>query len=241
VLNLSSDLFNPNYKPVTKAAMGGVITEQIQGVGKETGKRYSFGEQGDEAIIPINQFYEMAARLKRIGAGGMIPSALQNEGVGLFTGVSKFGLNRALDKYNTARDEKEENMGALQEQLDRLTASHQALNARRAGWSSGSRSSRRNVMARMIRRDKNRRLTDLMAPIQAEISALMGGEESARTEFGDLFSQAGGTTTNEGSTWNNNISISVNDASGNIDNIIQKIGPKLLKYLQENEARIGIR
>ncbi len=227
---------NPNYKePVEVNAAGGVITEEIQGVGKKTGKRYSFGEAGDEAIIPINQFYEMAARLKRIGAGTSIPSSLQNEGVGMFTGVTAFGLNRSIEKYNEARDLKEANMGALQEKMDLLQA-----RAAKIGDTGGNTRSSASMQRAYKNRAKRLRINKDSASVYKQMRGLTEGESSAKTEFSDLFSQARGNTT-EGSTWNNNISISVNDASGSIDSIIQKIGPKLLKYLQENEARIGIR
>jgi len=104
----------------------------------------------------------------------------------------------------------------------------------------GRKSSMQGIQQARVIRDKQAAIRALQAPIGKEIQSLMGREELARTDFGNLFSQAGGSTEG-GSTWNNSINITVSDSSGNIDDIIQKIGPKLLKYLQENESRIGIR
>lgn len=212
-------------------ASGGVIDEQVTGWGVRTGKKYTFGEAGDEAIVPANQFYEMAAQLKRIGMGGTIPSGLQNEGVGKFEGVTAFGLQRALDKYNMAS----EAAGIVPELEQQM---------------SGIGRSRPNYKGVYGSSAKNRRYAEILEwkrtagkqiqGIGSRIGELRGAETSSMENFASLFQQAGGST-NNATTNNNSINISVSDSSGNIDHIIDQIGPKLLKYLQENEARVGIR
>lgn len=42
----------------TKMADGGITTEPIFGIGKNTGRRYEIGEAGSEAVIPLQKFFK---------------------------------------------------------------------------------------------------------------------------------------------------------------------------------------
>ena len=44
-------------------ADGGILTEEVRGVGMQTGRKYQLGEAGHEAVIPLN----------RTGPSGMVP------------------------------------------------------------------------------------------------------------------------------------------------------------------------
>ena len=253
---------NPNYKPAVQVnAEGTVIDEEIQGVGKQTGKRYSFGEAGDEAIVPINKFYAMAAALKRIGLNKMIPSSLQQEGVGQFTGVSGFGIQRQYDKMQ----ELQESMAGAKEEYGPRVESAQAdydtaLASRRPslgkgryvnkyGKRRGSRPSRSKMKRHGI---AMRKWGERLNAAQSKLTKAKSGfnryddplteAEGLFTEMSGSFGDSGavqaigGTKTRErpsgAATWNNSINITVSDSSGNIDNIIQQKGTKLLEYIR---------
>jgi len=76
-------------------AGGGVISEEIFGIGKCTGKKYRFGETGDEVVIPMNKFNTMVTNTSRIG----IPSYITNPNIDKPQQKSKDYIDR-VNRYN---------------------------------------------------------------------------------------------------------------------------------------------
>ena len=201
----------------------GMITEEIWGVGRKTGKFYKLGESGDEMVIPWNQ--NMLSGMNRIGVGGMIGARQQQGGsVGAFTGVSGAKYQRAKDLLSAAR-ERSEGMA------DRPTM--------------GKYTDDRGVTSRTLEAQyhRDRGAQKAWDAQKATVGQLEGLLDTYREATGMSLSEtqaasSGGAMLSP--TNNNAITINVSGVD-NADTIISQIGPALLKFLQENEARTGIK
>lgn len=211
---------------IKQLAHGGLIEEEIWGVGQDTGKFYKLGEEGDEMVVPWKG--NMVSSLARIGGSDYIASRQQAGGsVGQFTGVSAYKYKRAVEMLATAKDR-------LESRGERPGA---PSTAGLSSSSSGARAHIRKIMAAWQQSvlDWEAKETSIgkLEDVLSEYQGITGMTP-------EQIQQSTNTYANTASTNNNSITINVEGAN-NADEIIANIGPKLLKYLQENEARVGIR
>ncbi len=234
------------------AAGGGVISEEIYGIGKCSGKKYRFGEEGDEAIIPMNDFNSLVGGMGRIGIGSMIGQKNVTGGaVGKFSGISASRYSRftsdvynakqgvagaqgALCEYNANEYEgqktyqKQGGVHYCGQQFIRcpsVTTNTKGYDS----WLSGQSELQGQLTTAQAGLTSSQDKLDPYAGAYSEsqtISALEGQRQ---------FEGGGSKTTNLGG-----ITINVSGAT-NVDGIVDQIGPKLLKYLQDNDSRVGIR
>ena len=233
-------------------AGGGVIAEEIFGIGKCSGKKYRFGEKGDEAIIPMNCFNSLVGGMGRIGVGSMIGQRQTSGSVGNFAGISASRYSRfTSDVYNAANQNAE-----AQSARDSL-GDFEGKKTYKSGYTVGPSSlGGYRDMTRTATYSNTPEYSEYlseMKSLNADLAAATSMLESANAKLDPYagaysdqqtisamegqrtFEGGGANTTNLGG-----IVINVSGAT-NPDQIVDQIGPKLLKYLQDNDSRVGIR
>ncbi len=233
-------------------AGGGVINEEIFGIGKCSGKKYRFGEKGDEAIIPMNCFNSLVGGMGRIGVGSMIGNKQTSGSVGQFQGISASRYSRFTgDVFNAANQQAD-----AQSAVDAQGKFH-GCKSMKTGYTVGPSSlGGYRDMTRTAKYGPTPEYTKYLKelnPLKADLAAATSMLESANAKLDPYagaysdkqtisalggqreFEGGGANTTNLGG-----IVINVNGAQ-NPDVIVEQIGPKLLKYLQDNDSRVGIR
>ena len=238
-------------------AGGGIIEEEIYGIGKCSGKRYRFGEAGDEAIIPINEFNQMVGTLGRIGTSSCIGGGAKSKSVGRFTGISAgrmaqytsnlYGAQQAVSGAQGAYDEYSSNEfeGQKTEQYRKKAATFYCAGmGRKISAGGGMRTRNTSEYSEWLKgqRDLKGTLTGAQGDLtsaQEQISPY-SGMYSCDQIVGALKGGADTEVTGGGTTNLGGITINVSGAS-DTDKIVDEIGPKILKYLQDNESRVGIR
>jgi len=232
-------------------AGGGVISEEIYGIGKCTGKKYRFGEQGDEAIIPINCFNSLVGGMGRIGMSSVIGSRnTTGSSVGKFTGISASRYSRFTSDVFNAANRTADAQCAVDEMGEFTGAKKERTGTTRYKCSHTGRTWQWAIMSTTAEYQK---YLDEMKPLQNELATataqLSGANDKLNPYTGAYsdtqtisalqgqreFEGGGDNTTNLGG-----ITINVSGAQ-NTDTIVEQIGPKLLKYLQDNDRRVGIR
>jgi len=206
-------------------AHGGLITEEIWGVGKDTGKHYKLGEEGDEMVIPWEG--NMQSSLRQITGGGP-----QGGGaVGEFQGVSNVKYQRAAQMLRAAR-----------ERIKGMSNPNYLRGG--PGTNLGNRGQWGPMQARYERAGQAiAKKRKAFASAKGDISSLEGIMGDYQQATGYTSEQMAGATTNQvtaSPTNNNSITINVSGVDS-ADDTIAKIGPALLKFMEENEARVGIR
>ncbi len=232
------------------AAGGGIIEEEIYGIGKCSGKRYRFGEAGEEAIIPLNDFNQMVGSLGRIGTSSHIGGInQQSKGVGKFTGISGGRYARfTRDLYNA-----QQAVGGAQGAVDDYGEFEGQKQQRIAQTRTICPSSRMSLWSgpKWGNTPEYKEYLEGYNPLKQSLTSAQEVEGAASEKlnpYSGMFSEAEtiqqleGKTDIESSKITNlgGINISIEGVS-DPDAIVEQIGPKILKYLQENDARAGIR
>ncbi len=234
-------------------AGGGVISEEIYGIGKCSGKKYRFGEKGDEAIIPMNCFNSLVGGMGRIGISSMIGQRNVTGGaVGNFTGISASRYSRyasqlggGINLQNQANEDLDQYGGAFEGAQQQYAGEAPAFYCKAAkGFVRGGNLYENTSLYQSWLDDGG---ADINADLKQAATMISEGstklspyagtysDEQTVAAISGQKSFEGGSTTNLGG-----LTINVSGAT-DTDSIIDEIGPKLLKYLQENEARAGIR
>jgi len=243
---------NPPGSTVTPMAEGGLIDEEIWGVGRRTGKFYKMGEQGDEMVIPWSSASSDLDNLKRIGFNPDVSAEQRAPSrVGKFTGISAGRYGRYLANLDQSRQRQQMATSGLAEydeanpepwkRVGRYTsrrATGQLYNIRRfEGWINNPK---------WKEWQQNRTATGFQEEIKSSTEDISRWSTAASPYEGQvsaeklMSSQKTYETTGEGGINQNSITINVAKAE-NADDLIAQLGDKLLQFLQDNDARVGIR
>ncbi len=226
--------FTANY------ACGGLINEEIWGVGRDTGKFYKMGEQGDEMVIPWGSASQGLDNLKRIGMNASVGGAQENQNVGQFKGISAGRYGRYLAQLQDARQRKQSAQSGLDELGDAPSKGHwnyryskggnNTTNRQRCGWQPNAAYGEWGAAG-------GTEFTNQLAQAGTDISSYESKLSPYEGQVSADQLQSGKTTdvTNQ-----NSITINVANAQ-NADDLIAQLGDKLLKFLQDNDSRVGIR
>jgi len=230
-----------------------MIEEEIFGVGKCSGKRYRFGESGDEVVIPYHEFMKsqsLGQLTGTVGGGGR-----GSRNVGKFSGISGSRYGRYTQNIFNAQQA----VSGTQGEIDEL-GEFQGTKQYRSGTTTykDPHTKRNWHWAIMSNTPEYQAFLDVMNPLQKQLATGMSSLDAAEAKmqpYSNFFTgeqsisalsgqkqfesssinTAGGSTTSLGG-----VTINVSGAQ-NADQIIAEIGPKLLQYLQDNDRRIGIR
>jgi len=219
---------------------GGLIDEEIWGVGRDTGKFYKMGEKGDEMVIPWSSARSSLENLQRIGFNPNIGEAQTTRSVGKFTGISAGRYGRYLANLQ----ESQQRQGDYQSQMDKIGTRPSKTKTQTYSYSPLGGPAGMTRQRNVVNPEYKKWLEAGGSSIEKNLSQAnedVGRWSSAASPYegsNTAESLMGSKTTDI--TNQNSITINVANAQ-NADDLIAQLGDKLLKFLQDNDARVGIR